>query len=348
MHINKLIIASLKSEATQAELGELNMWRAASVDNEQHYQDFVMLWDLTQDGDDIAVRPPPTVDDIVGRDSLQQLGLVRLSGLSRPMPGVPYGTPSWHRWVPASAAAIGILALGAWMMAGLLSRPSGSPLALGADEFITGVAETATVALLDGTVIRLAPESRLRLSGERTARKVSLRGRAFFAVRSDSARPFRVETTAGSVEVLGTRFDLKAEDNRLRIAVVEGRVALSARGGTKEIQAGEIGQVVAGTALPAVKVPDPVTRADWMGKFLAFQETPLRDAVGEIQQLYGVQIEITDTNLASQTVTTWFADQPLEQVMTILCMVAEARCTILESLIKVEPRLGRTVDGPAR
>lgn len=336
MGINQLIIASLKSEANEAELRELEAWRKASAENERHYQRFIELWKLVEGGDDVVVGPPPAVADIVGRDAAVGPEVVRLSPRSRTAPKALRSRTWRRRWITA-AAAVMILAPAAWTLKTLLIRPQAAPLALGADEFVTGSSQIATVGLRDGSVVRLAPSSRLQLSGTAEDREIALRGRAYFAIAPDETRPFRIRAEAGSVTVLGTRFDLQGEGDDLRVIVVEGRVVLSAGGRQAVVGAGEVGRIVGATLVPTVRIPDIFTMIDWVGNFLAFQATPLGQVADEIERAYDVQVEITDDSLSERTVTGWFSDKTLDEVLRIVCTVAVARCTTEGDVVTIEP-----------
>ena len=127
----------------------------------------------------------------------------------------------WAPWAIAAAAAI----VAAVSLA--LARPQTRDAAIpgwGATEVVTGATELATVQLGEGSVVRLAPSSRLRVLAGRE-RAVNLEGRAFFAVERMPRHPLRVHTPPGR-RVLGTRFELATNADRLELRVVEGRVAL--------------------------------------------------------------------------------------------------------------------------
>lgn len=345
MRVNQLIIQALKGECSNAELRELDAWRNASSDNERHYQDFVALWKLTEGADDLAVRPPPDVGAIVREDVTARPRRTRVVRLAHDDTAARSGTRggTWRkRWMmpSAAAAAVVVLAFGIWTVATSSFRPHAAPLALGADEFVTGTAEMATVSLRDGSVVRLAPNSRLQLSGTTEERGVALRGRAYFAVAPDEPRPFRIEAEAADVTVIGTRFDLQSEGDDLRLIVVEGSVQLSAGGRQVEVAAGEMSRVLGGTLVPTVSIPDIFSLVDWVGNFLAFQATPLAQAALEIEREYGVRVVITDDELARRTVTGWFSDKTLEEVLRIVCAIAAAQCTTDGNVVTVAPAAG--------
>lgn len=340
MHIIRLILALLKGEATPDEERELREWRRRSPRNERHYQEFVRLWSLTEGGDSSLVPGPrPSAREIVE----EAADASRSSPAPLPADLPPRGrSPGWS-WA-ARAAAVVVLLVGGFLLSRLWPEEP-APLALGADEFVTGASETATVSLRDGTVVRLAPDSRLLLSGTIEDRQVELRGRAYIAVAPDDARPFRIRTKAGFVTVLGTRFDLQAIDEDMRLVVVEGRVSVSARGREQRVDAGELSRVVDGMLVPSVRVPDVAPMVDWVGSFLAFQRTPLERAAREIERAYEVEVEIADPALAERTVTAWFTDRTLDQVMRIVCAAVVAQCSRIEEGVRIEPvPPGITVD----
>jgi ferric-dicitrate binding protein FerR (iron transport regulator) len=226
-----------------------------------------------------------------------------------------------------------ILAFAAsWIM---LPQREGS--SLGAAEFVTGPSEMVTVKLSDGTVVRLAPESRLRLTTN--AREVWLEGQAFFGVAAHAGKPFRVRTHAGTAEVLGTRFDARSREGSLRVVVVEGKVKLSAGDESLELIANEMGRISSGTPLEGQAVDEEalLNELDWLGKFIVFKATPLGDAARELSRHYGVPVAVLDSTLAQETIEGWFADRDLSEVIEILCRAVDAHCSILPSGVTIQP-----------
>lgn len=325
--MEKLILLVLQGSASQMEEDELSRWRGESEENERLYQQFARVWALTDGGNELVTPGAvPDVREVIRRAEGSDSVVVSLPSRVR--------ARSDNRRLAARAAAAAALILFGFAIAELRPEPPMS-LGFGADEFVTGASETATVGLRDGTVIRLAPDSRLRLTGGAGERQVSLTGRAYFAVAKQEGRPFRIRTAAGDVTVLGTRFDLETEREDLRLVVVEGRVAVSARGREAAVEAGEVSRVVEGTLLPVAQVPDVQSIVEWKGNFLAFQNTPLLDAAREIERQYGVQIEITTSELAERTITTWLSDRSLEEVLRIVCAVAVAECSMSDGVVTV-------------
>jgi len=317
--MDELIDRARRGEASEAELAELAAWRRGSPENERQYRSTVRLLEAARSlGPVMSTIPVPTSADIRARAASRR----RFAGVSPTM-----------RWAPwAIAAAAGIVAIVA-----LRSRTTPAADAVpgwGATEVVTGATELATVQLGEGSVVRLAPSSRLRVLAGRE-RAVHLEGRAFFAVERMPQHPLRIHTAAGDARVLGTRFELATNANQLHVRVVEGRVALSTPKAQVEVAAGEETGVENGNVSPPTRVAER-TVAAWVGTFLAFQATPLGEAAREIERVYHMPVTISDTSLARETVTASFTDRPVEEVVNVVCAVLNARCEIKDARVRID------------
>jgi transmembrane sensor len=151
---------------------------------------------------------------------------------------------------------------------------------------------------------------------------------AFFAIEHDAARPFTVHSRAGTIRVLGTRFEARSHGDTVEVLVVEGRVALTADDGSQvELAAGEAGRIVRGVA-PEFNAAPPDGPGAWLGRVLLFRDTPLADAVAEIGAAYGVPVTILTSGLDTLRVSAQFDERPLDEVLETLCRVIAARCTV--------------------
>lgn len=302
--MDALIERYLRDECDEQERRRLAAWRAESPANERHYQAVARIVTAARALEIRSERPAPSAATLLGRRRQRQR--------SRP--------------VASTAGFLGLAAAAALML--FVWQSSGRETTATANDIVTGMGEVVTVPLRDGSVVRLAPSSRLTVLSSAGDREVRLEGRAFFAVARNPAHPFRVVTKGGEVQVLGTRFEVATDSTDLALVVVEGRVALAAGDHRIELGAGERGEIRQGT-VGAVRPVSPAgvdSSMSWVGRFMAFHATPLRDAVREINRSFRVAIEIADPQLALQTVTATFTDQPLEQVMEVVCAIVGARC----------------------
>jgi transmembrane sensor len=199
----------------------------------------------------------------------------------------------------------------------------------------TGAGERRMVRLVDGTSVTLGPRSRLTLvptpASERAA---SVDGDAYFRVARDSARPFSVTTGHAVIRVIGTEFAVRtyAEDSTTRVAVLEGRVAMTAAGAvgsarqTVELAAGDLGALVRGsTSIRRTRGANLTAAVSWTRGVLAFAETPLREVTDQLGRWYGVTFSI-EPSLTIRPVTASFTDRPLAEVLAGICGAIRARC----------------------
>jgi ferric-dicitrate binding protein FerR (iron transport regulator) len=318
------LFRSLSGRTTPEEERAIVAWRAASPDNERQYQALGRVLALTR-----AARPPA--------DSRPPQVLDVLAEAARRDPDHGRARARWmERWWVRGVGAAALVLMG--VAIARLAAPAPPSLRFGVEQLVTGPTETTTIGLSDGTVVRLAPGSQLRFSRSPDSREVRLTGRGFFAVAPLDGLPFRVLTPAGDLTVLGTRFDVESRERDLRLVVLEGRVAVAApQGGETRVESGQLSRVVDGRLLPPTRTPDLRAETEWVGRFLAFQSTPLRQAAREIEQMYGVEVQIRDAAVADRTVTTWFTDRSLDEVIRIVCAIAVTRCAIEKGVVTIDP-----------
>jgi transmembrane sensor len=318
--MDELIDRMRRGEATADELTRLDAWRRASTENERAYQDTVRVLDAGRalgSADPTIARP--TGSEIVARADARR----RFAGRR--------AVARWTPWVIAAAASI----VAAVTLRDRVAPNAASDSGWGATEVVTGATELATVQLGEGSVVRLAPSSRLRVLPGRE-RAVSLEGRAFFAVQRIPDRPLRVHTRAGEARVLGTRFELVSDAESMQVRVVEGRVALSSKTERIEVAAGEESGVRNGAVARPTPVAPSTPVASWVGTFLAFQATPLTDVGREIERVYKTPVTIADSALARETITATFTDRPVQEVVNVVCSVLSARCELRDGRVRIE------------
>jgi ferric-dicitrate binding protein FerR (iron transport regulator) len=195
---------------------------------------------------------------------------------------------------------------------------------------------TSDFRLGDGSFVVLAPGSHLR-TAPNNDREVWLEGRAFFAIKSDRARPFVVHTRAGDARVLGTRFVLDAHGDSVKLGVVEGRVELE--GGGEQVVVGA-GRVMRGSF---GEPPTPAENADvsglteWIQGVLVFQETRIGRAAQDIERQYGVRVVFPDSAIRTRTITAIFHDQPLDSVLVTVCRAIDAQCRQRSDTVEIRP-----------
>ena len=99
-------------------------------------------------------------------------------------------------------------------------------------DYHTGYGERRSIELADGTQVTLGSATAIDVRYSTQARQLFLRtGEIFIVTAPDSAsRSFLVQTTRGSIQALGTRFNVRESDTQIQVAVQDGAVAIRPTG----------------------------------------------------------------------------------------------------------------------
>jgi len=162
----------------------------------------------------------------------------------------------------------------------------------------TPVAHRSEITLADGTHIELNAQTALVVELTAEARRVRLAGgEAFFRVSKDAARPFFVETSAGSIRVTGTQFNVRTEAaSALEVTVLEGTVQVRPGGATvvQSLQAGNRLSCVENHAELTTLSPAQLNHAlAWRQGQIVFDGTPLREALARFARYHGRNLTAT-------------------------------------------------------
>lgn len=349
-NVDEIIIRVLKGSATPKDEERVRRWREASAENEDRFRQLGELWSLLSVVEPVQRgKEPPEVDELLRKAGESVSALTLKPGDLDPASGSPVGRGREEatgeerarrvsRLSRLRSLRVGTLAaclVGLGLGLGLLMDWTPHPATPSPAEIVTGTGEMTTVAWGDRSTIRVGPNSRLRLSHESGETLAELDGRAFFAVAPTSGERFRVLTPRGEARVIGTRFEVRSERDGLRVLVVDGRVQMSVGGSDVEVGESELSLSVGGAPPTASVVEDVYEHLEWMGGVLVFQETPLHRAIREIESKYGVQVLLNEAQLAAVTVTMTFTNQPLEDVVLVLCETVGASCVIEGDRVRI-------------
>jgi len=170
-------------------------------------------------------------------------------------------------------------------------------------DYLTRVAEQRHIELPDGSQVTLAPDSAMAVSYEPGERRVRLlSGEAFFQVKSNPDRPFRVVARTVEAEVLGTIFDVRLESEEVTVSVREGSVRVAADGAGERLGPGHSVRVSPdGNVSRTSSAPQLV--GAWRQGQLYLEEQRLGDAIVQLRRYFNGMILITDEALADRRIT---------------------------------------------
>lgn len=195
--------------------------------------------------------------------------------------------------------------------------------------YATAVGERRTVLLEDGSELLLDTDSAVTVRYSRKRRGLALeRGQAQFTVVPAPQRPFVVRAGAGEVRALGTRFQVRRLADAVQVALLEGRVSVTAPAGagtrTATLEAGE-GLRFDGAGLWAGGPVDAEAAAGWPRGELVFHQRRLAELVEEMNRYTPVKLRLGDPALAELRLSGVFYDGNQASLLNALEQVWEVR-----------------------
>jgi transmembrane sensor len=230
--------------------------------------------------------------------------------------------PKRRNRTPWLIAAMILMALGTWVLTrALVITDSAADLNRPSIVYNTGIGETKTVTLADGSTIVLAPQSRIHADDfSKTFRSLDLEGQAFFNVARDPKHPFEVHTRQTRVRVLGTSFEVNAADSgAVRVAVASGRVQVN----NTLVTPGQLATVENGQV--NVRTTNVQQLTSWRTGQLVFSNVRFSEAAATLERWHDVDIEIPDAALANTRVSAAFAQQSIDEIVQVLGETLDAR-----------------------
>jgi transmembrane sensor len=202
-------------------------------------------------------------------------------------------------WLAAVAASL-VAAIG---LAGISLGPRffGQPAAkMQQARFDTPVGGRRMVPLTDGSKVELNTRTVLRAAVNETKREVWLdSGEAFFEVAHREGEPFVVHAGRQTITVLGTKFSVRRDQDRVTVNVLEGRVRVEDDKGAMAhaviITGGDTAISRGASTLIAAKSDERVESAlAWRDGMLSFDHAPLTEVVAEFNRYNRTQLVVTD------------------------------------------------------
>lgn len=150
------------------------------------------------------------------------------------------------------------------------------------------------LTLSDGTKVWLNSLSSIKfpLNFTHTEREVEITGEVYFEISKDKKRSFIVTADNVSVQVLGTRFNFKASGvQKNEITLLDGAIIVKNQSNKVLLKPGQQAQTnIAGDIITTQNIHlDQITA--WQQGYFVFTNTPLREAIKQLQSTYDFQVE---------------------------------------------------------
>jgi ferric-dicitrate binding protein FerR (iron transport regulator) len=187
----------------------------------------------------------------------------------------------------------------------------------------TAKGQHSTITLQDSTEVTLNYMSELKVdrSPFEKSRHVTLKGEALFQVRRNG-KPFIITTDIGTIQVLGTLFNVRVREDKMEVAVLSGSVKVSVnKNGTDSCVILTKGQIVVCDKNNYPQVPGLLPFSGYpgwtSGKFM-FYRTNLLSACKEMELQFDVSIKLKTLQLDNVTITGIVNSHNIDAALTTL------------------------------
>lgn len=168
----------------------------------------------------------------------------------------------------------------------------------------TDYGELKEVTLPDGSQVVLNGHSAISFQRDwqESVRQVQLDGEAYFKVRKTPDRKkFVVQIrNSGSIEVLGTEFNVNHREGHSNVMLKSGKIRLSVGGKRLLMTPGELAAFADdGTRLLRKNV-NPAVYNTWTERKIVFENTSFGDVVSMLRQTYNLDVRVSDRQLLAK------------------------------------------------
>jgi len=217
---------------------------------------------------------------------------------------------------------------------------------IAASKFETKTGEKKLITLKDGTQVWLNSESSLAVAGDfnEATRNVTLIGEAYFDVKHQNDKPFKVHTSGFDVNVLGTAFNIKAyPDEKIgQTTLVRGKIAI--KNNQKDAK---VVNLIAGQKITYLYNPEPkqpqvkkllvkdesapkiiigslttkendIVEIAWSQNKLILDNKSFAEAKPILERWFNVKIEITDKAVEEYRFTATFKKENILEALSSL------------------------------
>lgn len=305
MNIDQILAKFFNSSASSEELQTLENWKQEALGNITALKEMQEIDEAVQDMKnykEFDVEEAWTAFD-------EKLNVYQSSDSKTEI-------PSWTKYV-ITALVLFLIALLVWHI--LIDKKSVNK------ELYATTSEKMQTTLQDGSNIVLDVNSELII--EKT-REVNLKGRAYFEVAKMEGDNFKIELNHGKITVLGTRFVVDAQEDKLKIYVDEGKVMYEYDGRKVILNSGD--QLIMNNGDINKFKSAGSAMLDWMKTKITFRNATLTEVVARLNDRYNINLVIDSTNKSENcylntTFNTENIDEILDELSITLGLKYETR-----------------------
>lgn len=336
-NIDSIILAFLQEEATANEIEILRKWMSDDKEHRSIFESVNLYWKNSTLGvssadTDKAYRKLMSISN---KESTE--GIVEINSATKSI--LPHRQAVNFPWYKIAAALILFFTLAGSVYFILNTYKPVSEI-VATTEIIkqNPKGQKLTTYLPDGSKVILNSLSEIRFESPFLGKEriITLKGEAFFEVKKDATKPFKVISNGVTTTALGTSFNVNCKiDNLVEVALVTGKVeVVDAFMNTVILIPGKSAIANKNGELK-VQTFDSLDKIAWKDGILVFNDNSLSTIITKLEDWYGVDF-IVDNSLSDQFHYTGnYKNESLEEVLQGISFVHHFKYKISGDTVKI-------------
>ena len=301
----ELLAKYFSEEATDTEIKIIENWRDSSLENQKEFNEYKLVWVDTKVLKEELDSSVEINTNRAWKKIQNRIGSTKTVKLN----------PKYNwKFVIRIAAVVAIVFGGIWA----IQNNTGSPIEnqlLASNEVVNFTFSDSSKIVLNKNAKITYPE---KFEGKE--RKVKLSGEAYFSITPDKEKPFIIKVDKATVKVLGTSFVVKEmkEDSLVKVLVESGKVKFEYKNEKVILTKGMSASLDLRTEKIRVDSKEDVNIGAWKSKKLLFRSTEISEVFAQIEDLYGVTIQVENPRILDCELSATFDNEELEDVLMII------------------------------
>ncbi|NOQ27830.1 MAG: DUF4974 domain-containing protein [Bacteroidales bacterium] len=194
------------------------------------------------------------------------------------------------------------------------------------------------IVLPDGSTVLLNANSKISYPNAFASneRRIKLEGEAFFDVTKNTDRPFIIEVNDAEVKVLGTSFNVNANnlEHKIEVFVETGLVQLSRKRNNEEkilIKPGNVGIMSKDKLIKEKNYNRNIVA--WKTKEIIFYEDNLKNVIEILNKTYNSDITCENQDILKLRYTSTFRDQEIDSILNVICLTFDLKIENVDNRI---------------
>ena len=318
---SNLIEKILSGNANSIENEQFNAWITQSEQNRELFEKTKVLWERLD-----GVYTNSSFDKSAAKIKIS-------SKIQTRKQSIPRHTTRF--WISAAASILLLIGLGfsALYMYNQNSR----------NEIVYSSRDSVKeIQLADGSHIWLNTSSSLKVSGSfgRKQREVFLKGEAYFEVKRDESKSFKIHTGETITEVLGTSFNVELDtiSGNVKIIVNTGKVGFYPSNQQKDrkiLVPHDLATYLSENQSILVSSNSNLNYLSWKTGVLKFYDTPISEVCKVLSKQYHKQI-ISKINQPDMMLTGTFQNESLDDILNVMELTLDVNANTTNNQIIIQ------------